>query len=140
MFTVTIKDAGVRVDPLTEVHVHLLAAFDRAASACQVPLVITCGREDHPPGDVHTLGQAFDVSVRGLSAPMIVHVKGFLEATLGPLWTVLFECPPEDAPTADEPQLTPIVTINRGATARHLHCQTKKGTIWPSPAGVGVLA
>lgn len=138
MFTVTIKDSSVRLDPLTEVHVHLLAALERTATACQTNLVVTCGREDHPLDDVHALGHALDVSVHGLSASLIVRVKSWLEQILGPPWTVLFECPA--APTVNEPQLISIATINKGASARHFHLQPKKGTIWPPPAGVGVLA
>lgn len=142
MNTVTIKDGSVRLDSLTAAHAHLIAALDRTASVCQVNLVITCAREGHPPEDVHTIGQAFDVSVRGFLPAQIVRVKTFLEQILGPLFDVFFECPPNDAPTVDEPQLQAIATINRGATARHFHVQTKKNTTWPpvQMSTPGVLA
>lgn len=127
---VTIKDASILFDPVTPAHVYLLSAAQRAAAACNISLVISCAREAHGHEDPHSRGMAIDISVAGLSAPMIVRVKTFLVEVLGPAWTVLFETPLPIDPVA-EPQLVAHATVNRGATARHLHCQPVKGTVWP---------
>jgi hypothetical protein len=129
--TLSIKDGTVTMDPMTEALLYLVGVLGQTVSRCGVSLVITCAREGHPATDPHSRGQALDVSVHNLSAPMIVRVKGFIESLLGPTWTVLFECPPTAAPTVDEPQLVGIATINPGASARHIHMQPKKGTAWP---------
>jgi hypothetical protein len=138
LYTVSIKSDVVKLDPLTSAQVYMLAALADVAVQCATPLEISCAREEHPAEDPHTRGQALDVSVHGFTAPMIQRVYSALRTRLGPAWTVLFETPdPIDG--MQEPQLLPIATLNRAATARHLHLQPVKGTVWP-PVSSGVLA
>lgn len=135
IYTVSIKDDSIRFDPLTEAHAWMLAALVRVCQACAVTLEVTCAREGHPQSDPHTRGQALDLSVTHLSAPMIVRVYAQLQEILGPAWTVLLETPDPIDPVR-EPQLVRIATLNRGATARHLHIQPRIGTVWPPVAPV----
>ena len=90
-------------------------------------LEITCWNEGHGPTDPHTLGEAADVSVKGLSADQIEMVLMALRSTLGPLFTVLYEVPK----VPSDPTLRPIAYVNVDATGPHLHVQRKKGTIFP---------
>lgn len=129
MITITIKDDSVKFDPITPAHAHLFTALERAAATCQLSLVITCGREDHGADDPHTRGEAVDIRMADVPAPMIVRVRQALMTILGPAWTVLIEAP--EPPTAAEPQLAGLVFVNRAATARHIHIQPIKGTRWP---------
>jgi hypothetical protein len=121
---------GARWDVPTSAGVHILAALDRAAPVCRLSLEITCGTGEHPPGDPHTRGEAFDVSVAGIPPSVIVQLKTYLENILGSAFTVLYECPT----TPTEPQLAPIAYINPKATGCHIHIQPKKGTTWPPAA------
>lgn len=141
IYAVSIKDSSVTFDPVTEAHTWMIAALTRACGTCNVALVVSCAREAHGVGDPHTRGQAVDVSVHNLSAPMIVRVREYLMQLLGPGWTVLFETP-DAIDATKEPQLVQIATINRGATARHLHIQPVKGTTFPAtpPVVVGKVA
>lgn len=108
---------------------RILSAIDQATVLCGVDLVLSCGREGHGPADPHTLGEAYDVSVKDLTADQILRVHATLQRLLGPLFTVLYETPrpPTDA------RLTGIATINAQATAPHVHVQRKTGTIFPPP-------
>lgn len=110
--------------------IRILGAIDRTAQQCGLDLVITCGTEGHPLGDPHTLGEAVDVSVKEMDVPTLLAVRDFLQLTLGPLFTVLYECPA--LPT--DPRLQGIVYVNAQATAPHFHLQRKKGTLFPPPA------
>lgn len=133
IFTVTTKDATVTLDPMTAFHAHVIGVLERAADMCQVSLVISCGREDHPPEDPHTKGYALDIRVPAPANPAkIIALLSFLRSTLGSLFTVLYETPVQPV----EPQLQAIATVNPGATAPHFHIQPVKGTIWPPLAPV----
>jgi len=105
---------------------RLLAALDRTAQQVGVDLMITSGTDSHAAG-AHPTGEAYDVSVLGLSAQQIADVRGTLIAILGPLFTVLYEVPK----VPSDPTLRPIAYVNVDATGPHLHVQRKKGTIFP---------
>lgn len=123
---VRFKD-GVRCDPLTPTLAHLLWALDCAARIHGTDLTVTCGREDHDPGDPHTRGAALDVRVADLSPDKVLAVYKYLASTLGADFTVLYEAPnkPMDA------TLAKIVYVNASATAAHLHLQPRKFTVYP---------
>lgn len=109
----TIAPAGFRI----------LSAIDQAAQHCGVDLELTSGTDSHQAPDPHASGEAFDVSVRGLTPPQIVNVCASLVSTLGPLFTVLYEVPA--LPT--EPMLRAVAYVNQKATGQHLHIQKRKG-------------
>lgn len=116
----TIAPAGFRI----------LSAIDQAAQQCGVNLTVTAGTDSHQSPDPHCSGEAFDVSVQGLTPAQIVDVRASLATTLGPLFTVLYERP--DVPT--DPALKAIAFVNTKATGPHLHIQRKKGTQFPPQA------
>ena len=102
-------------------------------------VTVTCGREAHGPTDPHTMGNALDIRVLGLSVEDILLLYGFLSTTLGNLFTVLLEWPP---PKEGEPPLDPRIESLRykgatAATAPHLHVQVRKGLQFPSAGSVG---
>lgn len=109
---------GVVLDPPTSTQACILAAL-----AALGTVEVTCGREDHPDADPHTLGLALDVSVAGLSADLIERRLETLRATLGAGFTVLYEVPTVPA----DPTLRHLATVNVDATAPHFHIQLKKG-------------
>ena len=117
----------VRFDVIRPAGFRILAALDLATQDCRVDLEITCWNEGHGPDNPHTLGEAGDVSVRGLSADQISDVKASLEATLGPLFTVLYEV--RQVPS--DSTLRPIAYINVAATGPHFHVQRRRGTTYP---------
>ena len=121
---------GVRFDVIAPAGFRILWALDGAVQSCRVNLEITCWNEGHGPTDPHTLGEAADVSVKGLSADQIEMVLMALRSTLGPLFTVLYEVP--EVP--HDPTLRSIAYINMAATGPHFHLQRKRGTVWPPPA------
>ena len=51
---------GVILEP-TAVVARLIAAIDRVAENSPFDITVTCGSEDHPIRDPHTLGWVFDV-------------------------------------------------------------------------------
>ncbi len=129
MNCVTWKEGAVWTKP-TSAGVHILAALDRAAVVCRVDLEVTAGTNDHVLPDPHAQGLAFDVSVKGFDAHQIVGIKGYLSQTLGPEFTVLYECPCKPADLV----LSNVAYVNAGATAPHFHIQLSKHlTVWPVP-------
>lgn len=92
-------------------------------------LMITCGTDSHALPDPHVTGEAYDLSVQGMSAQQIADVKASLERSLGPFFTVLYEVPqvPSDS------TLRSIAYVNVKATGSHFHVQRKKGTTYPPP-------
>lgn len=116
---------SVVLDPRTAAHDHMLAALEDASALIKVDLVVTCGREGHPPTDPHTRGQALDIRSRDLGEGQIWSVYDHLKRTLGPKWTVLYEC-------KSKPKgfLGSFAYVNPKASAAHFHVQPLKGTIW----------
>lgn len=107
---------------------RILAALDNATRLIGADLTITCGTEGHGPDDPHTLGEGYDVRVRGLTTPTILKLLTFLHQLLPPSYfTVLLE-----TPTAfTDPDLVKVQYLNPHATAAHLHIQKKRGTVYP---------
>lgn len=118
---------SVRFDQIGPAGFKILAAIQQVAEACACDLEITSGTDSHTTPSAHVSGEAYDVSVRGLSAQLIADVKHALTQTLGPLFTVLYEVPA----LPSDPTLRPIAYVNAQATGPHLHIQRKKGTTYP---------
>lgn len=106
---------------------RILAALDQAAQDCCVDLMITSGTDSHTMPNPHCTGEAYDVSVLGLSAQQIADVKASLADCLGPLFTVLYEVPA----VPSDPTLRPIAYVNVKATGPHFHVQRRRGTVFP---------
>lgn len=123
---ILVKDS-VRFDRIAPAGFRILAALDRACKVIGCDLVITCGTEAHDEDDPHTLGEAYDVRVRTLPAPVLIRLYYWLTAELGPLFTVLYEVPQVDP----KDPLALIAYPNPGASSAHLHIQRKKGTVYP---------
>lgn len=117
---------------------RILAALDHVAFACKRDVLVSCGAEGHPEDDPHTRGDAYDVSIKGLSCSEVDITVNMLEQFLGAekgCFTVLLEAPTQMAGFA-----TPVY-VNRHASAPHLHIQVKKGLSYPpSPAAPDVPA
>lgn len=121
---------SARFDVIRPAGFRILAALDLTALACQTDLMITCGTDSHHLPDPHVTGEAYDVSVHGLSAQQIADVKASLERILGPAFTVLYEVPKEPS----DPTLRPIAYVNLDATGPHIHIQLRKGLgAYPPP-------
>lgn len=118
---------SVRFDVIGPAGFRILSAIDRAAYDCRVDLMITSGTDSHAAPSAHITGEAFDVSVKALSAQQIADVKAHLERSLGALFTVLYEVPQ----VPSDPTLRPIAYVNAKATGPHFHIQRKKGTTFP---------
>lgn len=118
---------GVRFDVIGPAGFAILSALQIAATVCSVDLVVTSGTDSHIAPDPHVTGEAYDVSVLGLSAQQIADVKASLERTLGQMFTVLYEVPK----VPSDPTLRPLAYVNTKATGSHLHIQRKKGTMFP---------
>ena len=126
---------AARFDVIAPAGFRILSAIDQAAQDVRVDLMITCGTDSHAMPDPHVTGEAYDVSVHGLSAQQIADVKASLEATLGPLFAVLYEV--REVPS--DPTLRPIAYVNVKATGPHFHIQRKKNTIFPPPLLSGAV-
>lgn len=118
---------AARFDQIRPAGFRILSALDQAAQDCRVDLLITSGTDSHAQPDPHVTGEAYDVSVHGLSAQQIADIHASLTATLGPLFTVLYEV----AAVPSDPTLRPIAYVNIKATGPHFHIQRKKGTVFP---------
>jgi hypothetical protein len=118
---------GVQFTPIAPAGFRILAALDTVARLVARDLEITSGSDSHPPTDVHTLGEAYDISVHDYDAPTIAAIRAGLANQLGALFTVLYETPtrPTDA------RLQVIAYLNPDATAPHLHVQRRNGTVYP---------
>lgn len=120
--------AGFRWDVYAPAGFRILAALDGAAkNVVGADLELTAGTNDHTGGR-HVLGEAFDVSVRGLTVQEILRLTRYLKQMLGERFTVLFECP--TLPT--DRDLASIAYVNGDATGQHLHIQVSKSvSIYP---------
>ena len=108
--------------------VRILAAIDNCARVLQVDQTITSGMEGHGSTDPHTRGQALDVRAKDFTATVALRVYAYLLHSLGPQFTVLYECP--EVPI--NPDLASIASVNPKASAVHFHIQLKRGTsLWP---------
>lgn len=117
---------SVRFERIGPAGFCILSALQIAVTVCRVDLEITSGTDSHTTG-AHPTGEAFDVSVKGLSAQQIADVKASCERTLGPLFTVLYEV----SRVPSDPTLRPIAYVNVKATGPHFHIQRKRGTTFP---------
>lgn len=106
---------------------RILAALDAATLYMKQDLTITAGANDHTNGR-HPLGEAYDLSVRGMLPADIRKLVAFLRTMLGPAFGVFYETP-EDL---SDPILKPVSLHNPNATAPHLHLQVAKGTSYPA--------
>jgi hypothetical protein len=113
--------------PLQPAGVRILAALDNLSRVLGLDVTVTCGTDSHPPSDVHTAGEAFDVRVKDWTIPVTLKAVTFLKQVLGERFTVLYECP--EPPK--EPALAAIAYTNPNATGSHLHIQRKRGTVYP---------
>lgn len=120
-----VKD-GVHFDIIAPAGFRILAAFDAATKVMGRDLTITCGSDSHPPNDPHSRGEAMDLRANDLSDGQILALTGFLETTLGPRFTVLYE-----TPTMPSGVLAQIAYVNAAATGTHIHVQPVKGTVFP---------
>ena len=118
---------SARFDQIRPAGFRILAALDQAAQDCRVDLTITSGTDSHALPDPHVTGEAYDVSVAGLSAQQISDVKASLEDCLGPLFTVLYEV----GQVPSDPTLRSIAYVNVKATGPHFHIQRRKHTVFP---------
>ena len=123
---VTFK-ASVRLDPPTPALARLLAACDQLARMLGVNVLVSCGREDHPPVDPHTQGRALDLSVANFTNDQTLQALKFLSSVLGDSFYVQYEVPATPVNGA----LKNVAIVNSGATAPHLHVQVRKGVAWP---------
>jgi hypothetical protein len=121
---------GVTFAPIAPAGFRILAAIDVVARIVHRDLEITSGSDSHPANDVHTLGEAYDISVRDFDAPTIAMIRAGLVNQLGDLFTVLYETPTK--PT--DVRLQVIAFVNGHATAPHIHVQRRNGTVYPPPA------
>lgn len=123
---------GVQFATIAPAGFAILAALDKLAFFLPAPLVITSGTDFHTAPDPHATGNAYDVSVAGFDAALIVALYHRLQAYLSAQFTVLYEVP---APPLD-PTLGAIAYVNPHATAPHFHVQLKNGVTYaPSEAG-----
>ena len=111
---------------------QILGALVLVARQLDVDLTLTSGTDSHTGTDPHVTGEAYDVSVKGLSALTIRQVTEALREQLGGAFTVLYECPSRPA----DPLLADLAYVNPKASGAHWHIQRKKGTVFP----VGVQA
>jgi hypothetical protein len=111
------------MDPLTPAGIRMVSALDSAAQRFKADIVVTCGREAHPPTDPHSLGKALDVRTLGWPEMRIVSVYNHLQEQLGPDFTVLYEVKVKPNGVRGG-----IAYVNPDATAEHFHLQVKKGT------------
>lgn len=117
---------SVRFATIAPAGFRILGALDQATQDCRVDLELSSGTDSHTTG-AHPTGEAFDVSVKGLSAQQIADVHASLCATLGPLFTVLYEVPA----VPSDPTLRHLAYVNVKATGPHFHVQRRRGTTYP---------
>lgn len=132
MSIVRCKD-GVKFDRIAPGGFRLLGAIDDACQILNLDLTITSGTDSHTTGR-HPLGEAYDVSTKGLKAHEIRQVVETLRHKLGPQFGVFYEV----RSSSGDPLLIPITLINVGASAPHIHLQVAKGTSFPPLPSDGV--
>jgi hypothetical protein len=119
--------AGVQFAVIAPGGFRMLAALDGLSKVLGRDVWLTSGTDRHRAGR-HPTGEAYDVRVTGWTVPMIAKALQFLRQTLGARFTVLYEV--TTAQGLDDTERA-IATVNLHATARHLHLQVKRATIYP---------
>jgi hypothetical protein len=113
--------------PPTAAGSRILGTLERAGRTLGFNVLVTCGTEDHPPEDPHTLGEAFDVRTLNFTPAEIVTLLHWLQAELGEAFYCQYETP--TAPRSAI--LAALAVVNPAATGEHLHVQRAKGTVYP---------
>lgn len=125
--TVTFKEGVLPIRVLAPAGVRILGALDAVARAEGLRLVVSCADDGHPLTDPHSTGEAFDVSVAGLTEAQIERMHEALRQILPrALFYVQYE-----TPTTPSPELQAIAVVNPEASGPHFHLQRKKGTVYP---------
>lgn len=106
---------------------RIISALTETSQLMQHDLFITCACEGHVATDPHTLGKAYDISVKTLTEGLIFQVFRHLREVLGAKFTVLYESPVKPESEA----LSEIVYLNSKATGPHIHIQVRKGEEYP---------
>lgn len=131
MGVVQTKD-GVQFARIAPGGFEILSALVTVAGMQIDDLEVTCGTEGHTSPDPHVRGEAYDVSIAGLTGDQILALCQRLHATLGLKFTVLYEVPSlGQAQGPASGQSNPYLYVNAGATAPHLHVQVKIGSTYP---------
>ncbi len=105
---------------------RIIAALDSATLMLGRDLTVTAGTNDHATGR-HPDGEAYDLSVAGLTPAQIVNVVTYLRNELGGAFYVQYE----DLEVPSDPRLAAITVVNQEATAPHIHAQVRKNTVYP---------
>jgi hypothetical protein len=118
---------GCILEP-TPVTVRLLSAVDRVANNSPYDITVTSAADNHPPGDVHTLGMALDLRshdlvdedkidvVRSVLAELSDEVPDDVSARNG-AWLAL------------ETDEWFIMLEKHGELTEHVHVQRRKGAV-----------
>jgi hypothetical protein len=116
----------------------ILGALTAAAITLELQLTITSGDEGsawRAATDPHQTGEAYDVSLAGLSDAEIQSLCVALATALSMAqFSVLLEAPLKDRPKELATWVEQSTYWNAGATARHLHIQRRKNTVYPPAA------
>lgn len=125
MFGVLSKP-GIEVK-LTKAGVRILSALDATCREMNMDITVTCGCEDHPPDDAHTLGEAFDIRSHDLKthAEKLALVRTILRYLQDDMNDLI--CPTSIglATLRFYAQLE-----NPGLPTEHIHVQRRKGTVY----------
>jgi hypothetical protein len=119
---------GVYFARVAPAGVRLLGALERTARRLQLPLLITCACEQHPPDDPHSKGEAYDVRSWSFTPAQkdAVLRQVLLELSDGET----------DAPTVTGIGLATARFYGQlehpGHPKEHFHFQRRKGTVYPS--------
>lgn len=124
---VTVK-AGVSFAVIAPAGFRLLGAIERTARRLQMPLVITCACEAHPPTDPHSHGEAFDVRTHDFDAATKLRLLRALMEDL------VDEADPTDGPTTTAGGIATREFFGQvehpDQPTEHLHVQRRKGTVY----------
>lgn len=120
--------AGVTLRP-SSAGARLIGTLDRLARSRALGLTVTAGADSHPPGDPHTLGEAFDVRIHGIQD--VVDIRVLLRAILEDLEGVSrdMEIPGVWYAAATPTWFAQIEDF--GAPNEHLHVQLRRGQVFP---------
>lgn len=119
---------SVRLDPMTPALVRMFSVLEQAAQRLKRDLMVTCGRDGHPPTSAHFRGMGLDIRTKDLSEAQVSTLFDFVRDTLGPEFYVQYEV--KKKPTGF---LAAIATVNPQASAEHMHAQVRKGLAqWPT--------
>jgi hypothetical protein len=125
--------AGVEFAVIAPGGFRILGALEATSRILEQDITITAGTNDHATGR-HPFGEAFDVSVQGMTPATIKKMHRHLQQLLGDNFTVLYEVPA----TPQDTDLRTIAYVNADATAPHFHIQVRKASEYP-PRNSGAL-